>query len=82
MIAKKPVAKPHSAKPTAAKENKFIRSGSAPKNGAGGGVPVLLKFPEDLLTWLTQEATKDGRPRTVYIIRALQDLRDKQERGE
>lgn len=82
MIAKKPVAKPKT-KPSEAKENKFIRASAAPsKNGHGEAVAVLLKVPSDLLDWLTAEAAKDGRARTVYMIRALQDHRAKLERGE
>jgi len=81
MIAKKPTSKPKS-KPSEAKENKFIRSAAPSKNGHNEAVPVLLKFPSDLLDWLTAEAAKDGRARTVYILRTLQDHRSKLERGE
>jgi len=74
MIAKKPAKK--------AKENKFIAASKTSKNGAGELIPVLLKVPSDLLDWLTAKAVEDGRPRTVYIVRALADHRTRAESGE
>jgi hypothetical protein len=86
MIAKKP--KPTLVpKVSESKARKFEKAAKHSSNGAakangGEPVPVLLKFPPDLLEWLSAKAADRHSPRTSYILGVLLDHRAAVEKAE